>query len=74
MLWSFSYNFFVKFNSKRNIFGRHYMTILYPNRCYNEVFYKGVALSLLVQYAILYTNLTEGPLTMVMGITVYHCL
>ena len=31
MLWSFSYNSFVKFCGK--IFGSHNMTVLYPNPC-----------------------------------------
>ena len=42
ILWSFSYNSFVKLHGKK--FGSHNMTLLYPNLCYNEVCYKGTAL------------------------------
>ena len=41
ILWSFSYNSFVKFHSKR--FGSQNMTVLYPDQCYNKVCYKGTA-------------------------------
>ena len=41
MKWSFSYNSFVKFNSKN--FGSNNMTMLYPIPCYNDVCYKGTA-------------------------------
>ena len=44
ILWSFSYNSFVKFNLKT--IGSHKITMLYPNLCYNVVFYKGTALYL----------------------------
>ena len=39
ILWSFSYNSFVKFHGKK--FGIHNITLLYPNLCYNEMCYKG---------------------------------
>ena len=32
----------VKFHGKK--FGSHSMTVIYPNRCYKEVCYKGTAL------------------------------
>ena len=41
MKWSFSYNSFAKFHGKK--IGHHNMSMLYPNQCYNEVFYKGAA-------------------------------
>ena len=34
ILWSFSYNSFVKFYLKN---GSHKKTVLYPNLCYNKV-------------------------------------
>ena len=34
ILWSFSYNSFVNFNTKKNL--GNYMTVLHPNPCYNE--------------------------------------
>ena len=39
MKWSFSYNSLQ--NSMVKNFGHHNMSVLYPNQCYNEVFYKG---------------------------------
>ena len=33
ILWSFSYDSFVKFH------GSHTMTVLYPNLCYNKVYF-----------------------------------
>ena len=42
IIWSFSYDSFVKFCGKK--FGSHNMTMLYPNPCYNEVCFKGTAL------------------------------
>ena len=42
ILWSFSYNSFVKLNGKK--MRGHNITMLYPNLCYNEVCYKGTAL------------------------------
>ena len=36
ILWSFSYNSFVKFYLKN---GSRKKTVLYPNLCYNQVFY-----------------------------------
>ena len=42
IIWSFSYNSFVKFHGKK--FGSHNMTVLYSNPCFNEVCYKGTAL------------------------------
>ena len=38
--WSFSYNFFVIFYGKK---WTHNMTVLYPNLCYNEEYYKGAS-------------------------------
>ena len=43
ILWSFSYNFFVKFYGK-NLGATIWSTMLYPNLCYNDVCYKGTAL------------------------------
>ena len=40
--WSFSYNSFVKFHGEK--FGCHSMTMLYPNPCNNNVYYKGTVL------------------------------
>ena len=34
ILWSFSYNSFVKFHGKT--FGSHNMTVSYTNLCYNK--------------------------------------
>ena len=45
ILWSFSYNSFIKFPWEKK-FGNHNMAVLYPNLCYNEVCYKGTALYL----------------------------
>ena len=45
ILWSFSYNSFIKFPWKKK-FGSHNMAELYANLCYNEAFYKGTALYL----------------------------
>ena len=42
ILWSFSYNSFVKFHGK--IFSSHNVTVLYSNLWYNKVCYKGTAL------------------------------
>ena len=42
ILWSFSYNFFVKFHGKKP--GTHNMTVIYPNLSDNEVSYKGTVL------------------------------
>ena len=42
ILWLFSYISFVKFHGKK--FGSHHMTMLNPNLCYIEMYYKGMAL------------------------------
>ena len=42
ILWSFSYNYFVKLHSKKN--GNLNMTVLYQNLCYNEVCYIRIAM------------------------------
>ena len=42
ILWSFSYNYFVKLHSKK--FVNLNMTVLYQNLCYNEVYYIGIAI------------------------------
>ena len=42
--WSFSHESFVKFHGKKKI--GSYMTMLYPNACYNKVCYIGTALYL----------------------------
>ena len=55
ILWSFSYNSFVKFHGKK--FGSHNMTVLYPNLCYNKVCYKGSAL----YYDLSYCGFTVFP-------------
>ena len=34
IIWSFSYNSFVKLNGKKN--GQYNMKMLYPNLCYKE--------------------------------------
>ena len=44
--WSFFYNSFVKFHSKK--FGSHNITVFDQNLCYNEVCYKGTALYILL--------------------------
>ena len=43
ILWSFSYNFFVKFCAER--FWCHIMFLFYQNLCYIKVCYKGTALN-----------------------------
>ena len=42
ILWSFSYNSFVKFCGKKN--GRHNTIVFYPNQCYSKAWYKGTTL------------------------------
>ena len=44
ILWSFSYNSFVKFHNFEKLWSDN---LLYPNLCYNEVCYKGTALDML---------------------------
>ena len=48
ILWSFSYNSFEKFISKK--IGSGYMTAFYPNPYYNEVCYKGIALYISIDW------------------------
>ena len=42
IVWSFSYNSFVKFHGKK--IWSHNMTVVYTNACFNDVCYKGTAL------------------------------
>ena len=44
ILWSFSYNSFVKFHNKEKLRREN---LLYPNLCYNEVCCKGTVLDML---------------------------
>ena len=41
ILWSYSYNSFVKHHGEKQ-YGSHNMTPLYQNMCYKEVCYKGI--------------------------------
>ena len=43
--WSFSYNFFVKFQGKN---WTHNPTMLYPNLCSNEMCFKGAVIQFIV--------------------------